>query len=122
MRQVVGLVELVAGVFLLARATLIGQGDAGALGQEVHRLDKADVVDFLEKLEDVAADAAAEAVIDLAIDVDAERRGVLIVEGAGTEEIGAAALGELDVLGDDLDDVGRLFYALDDLFGDARHW
>jgi hypothetical protein len=26
------------------------------------------------------------------------------------------------VLGDDLDDVGRLFDALDDLFGDARHW
>ena len=58
--------------------------------------------------------------VDLAIWIDAERRGFFLVEGAQAEKI-AALLGQLDVFGDHFDDVGGVANALENVFGYAWH-
>ena len=71
--QFVGAVEPVGSVALLAGGTgALGQADAGAFGEEFDRFDKGDAINLLDELEDVAPDAAAEAVVDLAIWIDAK--------------------------------------------------
>ena len=121
LRQVVGAVESVGGIGVLSRwSRALGEADIGALGEKVDRFDKGDAVDLLDKHEDIASDAAAGAVVDLAIGVDAEGRGVFLVERAETEKV-AALLGELDVFGDHVDDIGGVANALENVFGYAWH-
>ena len=57
-----------AGFFGFAgsRITRLGQRDAELLGHQTHGFGEGDVFDFLDEAEDVAGDAAAEAVIELA--------------------------------------------------------
>ena len=56
--------------------------DAVALGQQLERLKEADALDFHDELEDVAAHAAAEALVELVARVDGERRRLFGVERA----------------------------------------
>ena len=121
LRQVVGAVESVGGIgFFARRPRVIGQADAGALGEEFDRFDKGDAVDLLDKLEDIAPYFAAEAVVDLPVGVDAEGWGFFLVERAETKKV-AALLGELDVFGDHFDDIGGVANALENVFRYAWH-
>ncbi len=49
-----------------------GHGDAVALGQQFERLDKADALDLHDKVENVATQAAAEALEALHAGIDVE--------------------------------------------------
>ena len=60
----------------------VGQGVTDLVGQHLHRLDEADVLDLLHEGVDVTALAAAEAVEVPVIGPDVERRRLLVVEGA----------------------------------------
>ena len=76
--------------------------DARARGQDLERLGEADAVALHDEAEDVAAQAAAEALPALAGRGDVERRRLLTVERAETL-VGAARLLQLDGLADDVD-------------------
>jgi hypothetical protein len=104
-----------AGVLLLAL-----QLDPVAVGQQLHRLGEAQPLLLLDELDRVAADAAAEAVVELLLRVDRERRRALLVERAEADPAGALAA-QVGVGGDDLDDVRGLLDPLQALLGDQRH-
>ncbi len=90
---------------------------ADAPRQVLHHLHEGAALDLHQKAEDVAALLATEAVVELALRVDVERRGLLVVEGAEALVVGPSTL-ELNVLPDDLHDVGPLTNLCNDLFGD----
>src|SRR6266404_5730737 len=99
----------------------VGQGHPGALGERAHRLREGDAVLAHQEAEGVAARAAAEAVVDVALRVDRERRGLLGVEGAEPLPVLARAL-ELHHLADDLEDVDAGADLVEVLLGEsARH-
>jgi hypothetical protein len=102
-------------VLLLARDL-----DPVAVGQELDRLGKPEPVLLFDELDHVAADPAAEAVVELFLGIDRERGGALVVERteAGVAGAGAAQIG---VSGDHLDDVRRLLDPVEALGGDQRH-
>ena len=78
--QLIGAVESVRGLASSAIAVR-RQGDAGAVGQKGDGLDEGDAVAFLDELEGVAAGVTAEAVKDLKVRIDGERRRLLGVKG-----------------------------------------
>ena len=82
--------------------------DAELLGHRADGFREGDVLDFLDEGEDVAGDAASEAVEELAGGVHRERRGLLAVEGAESGIVLRAGLLQLDVVADDADDVRLL--------------
>jgi len=102
-----------AGLFVL-------ECDAVLVGEVFDRLGEIEPLLALHEGEQVAALAAAEAVVDLLDRVDRERRRLLFVERAAAHEVGARLL-ELRVVTDDLDEVGSRPYLVDALAGDARH-
>src|SRR5205085_5116827 len=76
--------QALAAQALLLRLWVLGLAlelDAVALGEQLERALEVDVLDVLDEREDVAGGVAAEAVVDLLLGVDAERRRALIVEG-----------------------------------------
>ena len=85
-----------------------------------HGFGEGDVFDFLHEAEDVAGDAAAEAVKKLARGMDGERRGLLAVEWAQAGEILRARLLQLDVVADDADDIRLLLDRVCEVAG-VRH-
>ncbi|MCU0313384.1 MAG: hypothetical protein MUC84_04905 [Solirubrobacteraceae bacterium] len=93
---------------------------AVAVGEVLHRLAERQPLGQLDELEEVAALAAAEAVEDLLLGVDAERRRALVVERAGAHPLvpGAAQLG---LRAHEVEHVGRVADALDRLGGVAGH-
>ena len=78
------------------------QRDVRPLGQPLHRLHEGQVLDLLQEGEDVAALAAAEAVVVAAGRADLERRRLLVVERAQALEVAAAGVAQRDVLPHDL--------------------
>src|ERR1041385_1188920 len=90
------------------------QLDADAPGHVLDRLGEGEALGQREELEDVAARAAAEAVEESLGAVDGERRRLLAVERA---ESLVALAGELERrdLADEVDDVGGLADAADDV-------
>src|SRR5690606_32054645 len=118
-RAPVQLVETSVALFLLG-ARLGGAGvewNPGTLGQRLERLSEVDLVDLHHEVERIAPRAAAEAVVVLALGEDDERRGLFLVEGAEPLKI-RACLTQVDVLTDQLNDVGPVTYLLD---GIAAH-
>ncbi|MDT4861515.1 hypothetical protein FQZ97_961230 [compost metagenome] len=68
--------------FVVAPAFFARHVHAGALGQVLDRLGKVQLVVIHDKTQCVAASATAEAVIELFVRADAERRGFFLMEGA----------------------------------------
>jgi hypothetical protein len=75
-----------------------GQRDAELLRDETNGFGEGDVFDFLDEAEDVAGDAASEAVIELAGGVDGEGSGFFAVKGAEAGEVLGAGFFQLDVV------------------------
>src|SRR5207249_2235247 len=84
---------------------LVAQRDPGRGGELLDRLGEGQVLDLREERHHTPADAAPEAVERLLRRAHRERWGLLRVEGTEPREGVAAALLELQVLRDDLDDV-----------------
>ena len=68
----------------------------------------------MDEFEYIAPDATAEAVVELAVGINAERGGFFVVKRAEAGVV-AALLDELDVFGDQVDDVGGVADALEDV-------
>ena len=112
---------LLAPPLLGGRGRLLGDFHADPLAEPAHRFGEGEPLDAHQKGEDVAADAAAEAVEDLPRAVDVEGGGLLAVERAEAEVIGSGVF-ERQITGNDLDDVGALAYLLNRLFRNpSRH-
>ena len=79
-RQFVGLVDLIAEIPLITVVSGTGQGHAATPGQIGDRLDEADLVNLLNKLENIATGPASKAAVNLQLRIDAERRGSLGVK------------------------------------------
>ena len=86
-------------------------GDAAFFRDDSNRFWKRTLFHFHDEFEDVAADAAAEAVINLFGRVDGERWRFFRVKRAQAGEI-LAALFQADVFADDADDVRLLLHAI----------
>src|SRR5581483_3268819 len=96
------------------RATFdAAQRDPGPLRQALDRLHKAQMVDLLHEVDDVAALTTAVAEIHVAGLRDGERRRLLIVERAQALEVAAAGRLERDLLGRDVDDRRTLAHQRD---------
>jgi hypothetical protein len=94
--------------------------DAIAVGQQLDRLGEVEPVLLLDELDHVAADPAAEAVVELLGRLDRKGRRALLVEG--TEAYVAGALpSQIGVGGDDLDNVGGRLDPFQALVRDQRH-
>jgi hypothetical protein len=97
-----------------------GHGHAKLLRDQPDGFGEGDVLNFLHETEDIARDAATEAVVELARSVDGERRRLLVVEGTESGEVLRARLLQLDVVAHNADDVGLL---LEGFFEIVRtHW
>ena len=108
-----------AGALLVVLLQL-GKRHAEALREQLHRVVEPDLLVQLEELEDVAADAAAEAVEEPLVAVDVERRRLLAVER--TEAlVGGAGLLQRHVVLDHDDDVGVVLQVVDELLREQSH-
>ena len=96
------------------------QLDPVAVGEQLDRLGEAEPLLLLDELDRVAADPAAEAVVELFLRVDREGGRGLLVEGAEPDPARALAA-QVGVGGDDLDDVDCLLDPLQALLGYQRH-
>ncbi len=86
--------------------------DPVAVGEQLDRLGEAEPLLLLDELDRVAADPAAEAVVELFLGVDRERGRALLVEGAEPDPARALAA-QVGVGRDHLDDVGGLLDPLE---------
>jgi len=93
--------------FVRAAAFFAGDFHASGFGQVLDSLGEIQVVVVHEKAEGIAAGAAAEAVIELLVGADAERRGFLFVERAAGGVV-LAGLFQLHARADHVDDVGAV--------------
>ena len=106
-----------AGALLLFAALLgrafarLRDGDAAFFGDGAHRFREVGFVHLHQEFENVAAGAAAEAVVDLLDGVDREGRRFLGMKWAEADEI-LAALFQAHVFADHADDVRLLFDAI----------
>ena len=105
-----------AGALLVVLLEL-GKRHAEPLRQLLDRVREADLLVQLEKLEDVAADAAAEAVEEPLVAVDVKRRRLLAVKRA-EPLVGGAGLLQRHVVLDDDDDVGLVLQVVDEVWGE----
>jgi hypothetical protein len=103
---------------LLILAALFGRaftwrwdGDAAFFGDNANGFGERALFHLHDELEDVAADVAAEAMIDLAQWMDVEGRRFFGVERAESAKILPSLL-QLDVFADDADDVRLLLDAI----------
>jgi hypothetical protein len=108
------------GVRIVARVTGLGQRHPELLRHHPHRLGEAQTLVQLDELEDVAADAAAEAVEEAALAIDVEGRRLLVVERTQAL-VGAADAAQRHRLLDDLDDVGLEAQVVEEALGKERH-
>ncbi len=125
----VGLQEALLEAGLVGRAAadapvdvLIGQFYAGPGGEALDGLDEGEPVEFGEECDGVAADAAAEAVVDAAGGRDVEAGRAFVVERAQPFEVAAAGVAERDPFADHLGDVDAFAHQLNVSVPDtARH-
>jgi hypothetical protein len=104
-------------VLLLVLLGALAQLDTGALGQLLQRRAKLQPLTLHQEVEHRARGLAAKAVVALRVGEHIERRRLAVrVERAEANEI-AAALAQLHMRRDQLDDIDTLF----NLVGDARH-
>src|SRR5262249_47793681 len=97
--------ELVAPVVARSAADALGNRDAEPAGERLDGLREIQAIDLPHEVDDVAARAAAEAVIKALLAIHGERRRAFVVERAETLP-GAARLLQPRALADHLDDVG----------------
>ncbi len=102
---------LIFFAFLGRAVSRLRDGDATFFGDDANRFRKRALFHFHDEFEDVAADAASKAVINLLSRMDGERRRFFGVEWAQTGKI-LAALFQADVFAYDADDVRLLFHAI----------
>ena len=103
---------LLIGLALFGRAIArLGNRDAAFFGDGANRFRKLALLHFHHELENVAAHAAAEAVVNLLHGMDGERGCFLLVEWAEAGEI-LAAFFQAHVFADHADDVRLLLYAI----------
>jgi hypothetical protein len=95
-----------------------GELDTGFLGHGADSFGEAQIFYLADKTEDIAALAAAEAVVKLAPGVDGKRRGLLFVKRAEAAVVLGSGFAEANVAADDLYDIGLLFDGL----GEVGHW
>src|SRR5258708_39496648 len=94
---------------LSGRAVLgLGQGEAQLLRHQADGLGKTDVLDLLHEAENVAGNAAAKAMIELARGVDGKRRRLLLVERTQPGKVLRSRLLQLDVVAHNADDIRLL--------------
>ena len=105
---------LAAGLLACGSSLLALELDPVAVGQQLDRLGEPEPLLLLDELDHVAADPAAEAVVELLLRVDRERRRALLVERA-EPDLARAPAPQVGVGGDDLDDVGGLLDPLEAL-------
>ena len=84
---------------------------AHSSSQVLHGFHEAHAGDFHEEIDDIAALAAAETVIELPLAIDIERRRLLVVEGAAPHGCGTAPF-QVHILPDDLGDVDPALHFL----------
>ena len=91
-----------------------------ALRQQLHRLLEVERLGLLDELEGVAALAAAEAVVELLLGIDGERRRPLVVERTepGPARADPAQVG---LLPDQVDHVHGVAHAVDRVLREERH-
>ena len=102
-------------------ARQIRHGDAEPLRQHADGVGEAHLLLQLHELEDVAADAAPEAVEERLLTVHVERRRLLAVERAESF-IGRAGFPERHVVLHHLHDVGLQTHIVDERLGEERHY
>src|SRR5436309_15725187 len=90
----------------LGRRLLVLHRDPEALGQPLDRIREVEVLGLAHERDDVAALAAAEAVVELVRRVHREARSALLVEGAATG-IASTRPAQRSAARDDLDHVRR---------------
>ena len=98
---------------------LVAQLDAEPGGQLLDRLLEGEVLDALEEVDDVAADLAAEAVVETLGGGDVEAGAALLVERAEALEAAAPGGAQGDVVADDLGDAGHVAHPCDVVVADA---
>ena len=108
--------------FLRSVEAGLGHGDPQLLGHRADGFREGDVLDFLDEGENVAGDAAAEAVKELAGGVDRERRRLFAVKGTKPGIVLRTRLLQLDVVADDADDVRLLLDVFFEVVGFGHGW
>ena len=98
----------------------LGQADAELLRQHLHRFREIDFLVQLEKLEHVAAGAAAEAVKKSFLRIDVKRRRLLRMKRT-QPLVGRPRTLQRNIVLDDLDDVGMKPEIVDELLGEEGH-
>ena len=105
----------------LRRGFLVLEGHAEPVGEPLDRAGEVEVLGFLDEADDVAALAAAEAVVQLVDGVDGEARSPFLVEGAPAREACARGAPEGGPERHDLDDVRGCLHLGDARVLDPRH-
>src|SRR5690606_38760046 len=108
-----------AGLLLpaLCFGARFGDGYAVALGKRTQGFDEAQPLGFLDELDGIPRDVAAEAVIEAALFVDVKARSLFLVERA-EPDVASAAARKFYRFTDELDDVGPLADAFDRVLTD----
>jgi len=93
-------------VLVLALTVVLGvfEWNAGAFGEASNRFAEVQTFEFLDEPKDIAAFMATEAVKDLALRVNIETGGLLLVERAKGDEVRPRPF-EREVGADDFDDI-----------------
>ena len=92
---------------------------SGALGQKGNRIRIGEIFNLHDEVDDAAAFAAAEAVVELTGGIYRERRSTLIVKRTETEVICPAALPKSDITAYHIDNVAAFCQLLNKVF---RKW
>ena len=106
----------------LRRDLLVLERDAEPLREPLDRADEVEPFGLADEGDDVAALAAAEAVVEVEIGVDGEARGALLVERAATRVARSRSPSGATSAAHDLDDVRGGDDFADALILDPRHY
>ena len=103
--------------FFRAVELALGQRDVALLSDDADGFRESYILNLADEGENVAGNAAAEAVVELADGVDGERGRLFFMERAEAGVVLRASFFEAHVFADDLDDVSLLLHGL----GEIRH-
>ena len=104
------------------RVADLGQRNPQLLRHHPHGFRKSNVLDFLNKTENVARNAAAKAVIKLPRGVHRKRRRLLVMKGTKPGVVLRPSLLQLDVVADNANDVRLLLDGFLEVAGVGHGW